>query len=490
MRNKKSLLFLLLLAVSSATTSMAQERLLCSRDRHPQHMTMRSSRASEKTVSRRVEYIGEKRQLLFLVDFSDLYFKDTDPFTLWNKIFNQKNFQESPFRGSVRDYFYDQSFGQFDLKFDVYYVHMDKEHREYRSGDIDDFDDTRSGLLLTEILDMKKGEIPDWSVYDWDDDGYVDQTIILFAGKGQADGGDNTTIWPHQWALSSQSESPYYREWGHPYQVTSGGKDYLIDRYGIFPELTRGNTYGTFGTFCHEYSHCLGLPDFYYGTTKFVWKWDVMDYGNYNEGGFCPPGYSAHERTYFGWLDPIELTETTTITELESISEGKKMAYLIRNDGYPNEFYIVENRQKTGWDSSLPGSGIVIFHIDFDEGEWIYGNPNTDSRKMYTIIPANNKSGISYSSGWAYPYGENNTLTNESTPAATLYHKNTDGTLFMNKSLTDMTVTGGLVSFNFKNETTGIFEQKVLGEPKILYDYGPIYIIRNARGEIKKVMKH
>jgi M6 family metalloprotease-like protein len=170
-----------------------------------------------------MEYLGEKHQLLFLVDFSDLYFQDADPAALWKKVFNQKNFQEPPFHGSVHDYFYEQSFEQFELVFDVYYVHMDKNHAEYRSGDIDFYDDTRSGLLLTEILDIKKEEIPDWSIYDWDDDGYINQVVILFAGKGQNDGGDNTTIWSHQWWLSSQSEAPYYREWGHPYPVSSGG---------------------------------------------------------------------------------------------------------------------------------------------------------------------------------------------------------------------------------------------------------------------------
>jgi hypothetical protein len=193
---------------------------------------------------------------------------------------------------------------------------------------------------------------------------------------------------------------------------------------------------------------------------------------------------------HLGWLDPIELTETTTITDMESISHGKKEAYLIRNDGYSNEYYIVENRQQTGWDSSLPGSGIVIFHIDYDEDIWKYGSPNTKDRTMYSIIPANTQTSVSYASGWAYPYQNNNMLTNESTPAATLFHENTDGTLFMNKSLTDMTVTNGLASFQFKNNVTGIWEQKVLRQPKILYDYGPIYIIRNAQGEIKKVMKH
>lgn len=472
------------------------ERPQCSRGRHPHHAVAQASRASVNLrsvgdVSRRTkEYIGDKRQLVFLVDFSDLYFQDSEPLTLWNKIFNQENFQEEPFRGSVYDYFRDQSFGQFNLQFDLYYVHMDKEHAEYRSGDIDYYDDTRSGLLLTEILDQHKEEITDWSIYDWDEDGNIEQVLILFAGKGQNDGGDKTTIWSHQWALSVHADAPYYREWGHPYAITSGEKEYFVDNYGVFPELNSSGTYGTFGTLCHEYGHCLGLPDFYYGNTKVVGAWDIMDSGNYNGEGFCPPGYSAHERMYLGWLNVTELSEPRTITNMASLSDGQKEAYLIRNDGYVNEYYIVENRQKTGWDSSLPGSGIVIFHVDYDEDVWRGDYPNSLTYKRYSIIPVNDKTSTSYQADWAYPHGENNALTNESTPAATLLHDNVDATLFMSKPLTNMSVTDGLASFDFMGGATGIFEKKVWGQPKILYDLGPIYIIRYANGETKKVMKH
>jgi len=497
MRNSRYIFILLLLLVPITTMATEHERPQCSRGRHPHHAVAQASRASVNLrsvgdVSRRTkEYIGDKRQLVFLVDFSDLYFQDSEPLTLWNKIFNQENFQEEPFRGSVYDYFRDQSFGQFNLQFDLYYVHMDKEHAEYRSGDIDYYDDTRSGLLLTEILDQHKEEITDWSIYDWDEDGNIDQVLILFAGKGQNDGGDKTTIWAHQWWLSEQSKKPYYREWGNSYAVTSGDKEYIVDRYGIFPELNSSGTYGTFGTLCHEYGHCLGLPDFYYSSNSgVVDEWDIMDYGNYNEDGFCPPGYSAHERMYLGWLDVRELTEPKTITNMESLSEGKKEAYLIRNDGYDNEYYIVENRQQTGWDSSLPGSGIVIFHVDYDEDVWKNGVPNSLDYKRYFIIPANDKPSIYDDSYWAYPYGENNALTNESSPASTLLHDNVDGTLFMSKPLTNMSVTDGLASFDFMGGSTGIFEKKVWGQPKILYDFGPIYIIRNTSGETKKVMKH
>jgi hypothetical protein len=216
-----------------------------------------------------------------------------------------------------------------------------------------------------------------------------------------------------------------------------------------------------------------------------------MDSGNYNGDGYVPCGYSAHERWLMGWLTPVELSQGTTVDGIPALSD-KPEAYLIRNDGYENEYYIVENRQQSGWDANLPGSGVVIFHIDYDPDLWVSTKvmANTYSSKHYTIIPANNKSYYTNAAGWAYPYGENDELTNTSAPASTLLHKKSDGSLLMNKPVTNITVTERLASFDFMGGATGIFEKKVLGQPKILYDLGPIYIIRNAQGEIKKVMKH
>ena len=440
-------------------------------------------------------YVGEKHQLVFLVAFSDLTFQDPNPNELWNKIFNQPNYQEAPFVGSVRDYFYAQSYEQFDLHFDLHYVVVDNPHADYASGYIGrDPDDSRTGLLLTHVLDKVKGEITDWSVYDWDGNGYIDQVLILFAGKAQNDGGDENTIWAHQWTLSGQSVYPYKREWGKAYPVTSGGKDFLVDNYGAFGELSQDGDYGSFGTLCHEYSHCLGLPDFYYGSnTKVVGSWDVMDMGNYNAGGFSPPNYSAHERMVLGWLDIQELTATTTVTNMQSLDS--KAAYLIRNDGYSDEYYIVENRQQTGWDSALPGSGLLVFHVDYDRDIWAKGVPNSDVMKRYSIISANNRSTYSANNqkGWAYPYAANDSLTNNSKPAATLNNANSDGTTLMNKSLRDIKVENGLASFRFTVDSASGIEELGLRDNqsyKILHDLGPIYIIRCSNGEIKKVMKH
>lgn len=440
-------------------------------------------------------YIGDRRQLVILVAFADRSFKDDETTTmeLWDKIFNTKNLTEAPYKGSVHDYFFAQSYSQLNLTFDLQYVQLSENCEKYRSWDMryDDpaDNDDNSQYLVQDIMEVLKTRDIDWSLYDWDGDGYVNQLLIVYAGEGMNDGGGKNSIWPHQWWLSEHLKDHQPDVYCDPVKVNYGDKDYLVDSYCAVEEI--GGSYASFGTICHEYSHCFGFPDFYNSATRYVGAWDLMDDGNYNGGGYCPPGYSAHERMLMGWLDITELSEPTVINDLGSLEE-QSQAYLIRNDGYANEYYIVENRQQTGWDQYLPGSGIVIFHIDYDEDVWENGLPNKPSHKRYTIIPANNITSYSRKDAveWTYPYGENDSLTNLSKPAASLLHENIDGTKFMNKPIWNMEVTGGVASFTFIEEPTGIWERKTEGKAEILFDLGPIYIIRNARGEIKKVIKH
>ena len=394
-------------------------------------------------------YHGNRHQLTVLVAFNDRKFMGDENATIqqWDKILNTENLTEEPFKGSVHDYFFAQSYGDFNITFDLQYVVVSSNVAKYASSDADD---ENSQYLVEDIMEVLKTRDIDWSKYDWNGDGFVNQLLIVYAGKGMNDGGGSNSIWPHQWWMSEHLKDNQQDVYCDPIPVTYDDKHYLVDCYCALAELTKKEDYGSFGTICHEYSHCFGLPDFYYGSTMVVAGWDLMDYGNYNGGGYCPSGYSAHERWLMGWLTPKELTENTTVTDMPQLAE-KPFAYLVRNDGWENEYYFIENRQQTGWDANIPGQGVVVFHIDFDPSVWpsTKVSPNSSSYKRYTIFPANNRTSTLQSANWAYPYPSNNLLTNNSNPAATLNHENTDGSKLMNKPITNISVTNGLASFDF-----------------------------------------
>ena len=276
-------------------------------------------------------YKGDLHQLVVLAAFADRPFKGDEAQTLeqWDKIFNTENFSEEPFVGSVRDYFVAQSYDQFRPIFDLEYVVVDSL-KKYSSTIRDD-------------------EYSQFLLYDWNGDGYINQLLIIYAGKGSSYGGFGggyDAIWPHQWWMSNHLD-PVTQTYRNPLDVTDGYRTWFVDSYCAVQELASNNSYGAFGTLCHEYSHCFGFPDFYYGSKKYVGNWDLMDYGNYNGGGFHPCGYSAHERWLMDWLTPEEITTTATITDLPPLADEGR-AYLLRNDGYDQEYYIVEHRQQSG----------------------------------------------------------------------------------------------------------------------------------------------
>ena len=437
------------------------------------HYVLRRSPLLQNGESR---YVGDRHQLVVLASFQDRDFKEDHNATLmkWDKIFNAENFNEDMYVGSVHDYFLAQSYGKFNLMFDLVFVELPDNCQRYRSTNVDD---ENSQYMVDDIVDVLQTQDIDWSIYDWDGDMFVDQLLILFAGEGMNASRDRNTIWPHQWWLSQHKnlETEDRDDFRSYRSVSRGDKEYFIDRYCCVQEsVNYGDQKSSFGTICHEYSHCFGLPDFYYGSgTSVVSDWDIMDNGIYIEHGFRPCNYSAHERMLMGWLTPIELTDSANITDMPALCD-ESQAYLIRNDGAENEYYIIENRQQRGWDELLPGSGILVFHIDYDKDIWegVASTPNNIKLKRYCIFQANNNSLVSAKGGWAYPYivsdshGNeviaNDELTNTSVPAATLNNPNVDGEKLMSKSITQMSVNAdGLASFVFwDSKTTSIHQMK------------------------------
>ena len=213
-----------------------------------------------------------------------------------------------------------------------------------------------------------------------------------------------------------------------------------------------GKTLDGIGTMCHEYSHCLGLPDFYDTNQKNFGmdEWSIMDYGCYNGDGFSPAGYTAYERWFSGWLEPVELKEGANIIDMPCIEENP-VAYVVYNDQNHNEYYLLENHQKVGWDKVASGHGLLVVHVDYDQNAW-YNNTvnNTATRQRMTIIAADNKLTDTTIAGDTYPNGgKYKALTDNTTPAATLYRANTDGVKKMHKPVEDITEASGLISFTF-----------------------------------------
>lgn len=401
---------------------------------------------------------GTKKGLIILAQFTDSKFQSGHDRALYNKIANAENYTDNGFKGSVKDYFKAQSAGQFELDFDVVGICQLKNPCSYYGGnDAYTGDDLHAGEMVAEACQWAATQGVDFSKYDWDGDGEVDQVFVLYAGKGEADGGAVSTIWPHEFALSASD-----------YGKSLSFNGVTVDTYACSAELNDRDQLDGIGTFCHEFSHCMGFPDLYdtgYSGWFGMGDYDLMSAGNYNGDSKCPAGYSAYEKHKCGWLtyqDVTNIEEDLNVTGLKAISEGGS-AYVVKNKAHEDEYYIIENRQNTGWDAYLPSEGVMITHVDYDANIWWNNMPNTkgnyydENENVYyndhqrlTIFRAGKSTSDDGVTSDLYPYNTNNSLTAESNLAATLYNKNSDGTKYMHVDITDISVASdGTASLTF-----------------------------------------
>lgn len=414
---------------------------------------VRAARSPQKVAE--VPAQGDVHVPVLLVQYSDVKFVSSDPKAAFEGHINGDDYKDEGGYGSVKEYFEDQSEGKFMPKFEIIGPVTLSNNMEYYGGNDEEGNDKNARKMVEDAC-RQANSMTDFAKFDNNGDGYVDIVYVIYAGYGEASNAAEleNTIWPHQWQLANELS-------------LDGVK---ISKYACNNELDGWDasihkTLDGIGTFCHEFSHCLGLPDFYptndsngFGMNS----WSLMDYGCYNNNGHTPCGYTGYEKDFLGWKDLVVLDGPTDVT-LTAMSEGG-VAYKIVNDANPNEYYIVENHQRTKWDTSAPAEGMLVIHVDYQEMAWQSNAVNnTPTHQRMTIIPADNKLIDNTLAGDVYPGSSGNTeLTATSKPAATVYQGE-----YMGKDITDITMTGDVVTFSFMkgalpvptlNEATDITE--------------------------------
>lgn len=398
---------------------------------------------------------GERRIPIILVEFQDKKFNNTRERIIDAMLTGEE---------SVGQYFHDQSNGMYHPVFDVYGIYCLSQDREYYGGHNGTTKDKGIGWMVTEACQLAAADGVSFQPYDTNGDRFCDVVIVIFAGVGEAQAKvyHPEAIWPCNWTLDA---AKYYNRGGHG-AFSPGAGDPYINHFAVFNELygsnDNGRTIDGIGTFVHEFGHCLGLPDLYdtgsndnYG----MGNWDIMCLGCYCNDGYTPVGYSAYEKVFMGWVDYIKPASNTYYT-LPVWNQGNKdtdKAVCITSDVNKNEYFILENRKRVGWDRYLPGQGILVTHITYSASYWTNNKPNNDKIQLVTILPADNKLSQYTESGDTWPNGNKRNLTDETSPATELY-MNSYGEIighagYLGKPVTEMTINrDGTASFWYMKE--------------------------------------
>ncbi|MCH8011498.1 MAG: M6 family metalloprotease domain-containing protein [Candidatus Marinimicrobia bacterium] len=306
-----------------------------------------------------------------------------------NDDYSQSQFQNLLFdnnpTGTMSDYFSEVSYGQFNLTGTVYDWATASQPQSF-------YDDGNNGLegggarFCYELAELTDADIdygqfdndgPDGVPNSGDDDGYVDVLNVVHTGGG-AETGDTDNLWSHRWNFGSAN---YFYSVIMPYaeyttnDASANGGFIKIDDYVIQPETNRDGTLGEpiieIGVFCHEFGHALGLPDLYDtdGSSNGIGGWGLMGSGSSGgDGGHpeTPSHMSAWSKVFLGWTAPTVISSNTSSVQMPNAADNSK-AYKLWTDGNPgSEYFLVENRYQTGFDTYLPGSGLCIWHIDED----------------------------------------------------------------------------------------------------------------------------
>lgn len=520
----------------------------------PEHIYQYSEngvrRLPQKVGSRKsapLTCVGSPKVPVVLVQFADRPFHaagttSEEIVNSYNLFFNGKDnetvFKATRSRGSITNYFHDQSLGMFNPEFVVIGpITLDKGYAEYGKNNGSSKDSGIYSFYKEALSKSVKDLNIDWTQFDNDKNGSVDMVFFIHAGWGEntVSAYDPDAIWAKESTTSMSVEA-------------DDGSKVVFACYGVCAEarprssaqLLSDSESGNFGTtgynpenlamdgigVCvHELSHALGLPDFY-DTRNVAFGmdlWSIMDYGEYGNNGYNPGGYTAYERDFMGWQELVELKDTC-ILNIPCFADGG-CGYKIVNEANEDEYYVIENRQPKGWDDMVcsKGRGLQVTHVDYTSNRWTGNSVNTDpNHQRMTIIAANNSykgtNSASTSSEWMstlagnlFPYIEpSQSLTNTTVPADVVYAGE-----FMNKPLYDITQNEDSTVTVYFLKSKAAFEKELndviqeLGESSHIDVYAMngmhicrcqvdelyrmsfrhgVYVIKFSNGKIRKVL--
>lgn len=312
------------------------------------------------------EEVITKHGIIILAEFADLPFKHTK--ADFEKMLNQDGYSLNGATGCAREYFDSQFNGKARFVFDVSDIMILSRNLAYYGGNVSSAtgveSDKAAADMIMEACGLADASV-DFSKYDDDGDGEVDNVFVFFSGGDEAEGAGDDCIWSHAW----------YLQQGAGKNLVLDGK--VIDRYACTSEMTRFlNQEGKveqrlagIGTFCHEYSHTFGLADMYDtdyegsgGKAEALWgSTSIMDGGNQNNGGNTPPSFNAIEREMLGLLEPVTIDGDGAFT-MEPLHAGG--TYYRMDTDTEQEYFLFECRAEQGWDRYIGGNGMLVYHID------------------------------------------------------------------------------------------------------------------------------
>ena len=431
-------------------------------------------RASGEYIMKEFPTMGEIKGVVILAAFADVPFSISPDSinTLLSNRYNADNYTEEinfneysnvfkkelslqcTIPGSARDYFSAQSFGQFVPSFDVIGPVTLSQKRSYYGANNSSGNDKNTAAMIREACQKAYDlGLTDFTDYDNDGDGTVDFVHVVYAGSDEAQTYLSEAIWAKASSIS-----------------LTLGNGVKMGRYACSGELVIDlPVVAGIGTFVHEFSHILGLPDFYNtkGEDFTMDIWSVMDYGMYNAEGFVPCGYTAFERYSLGWV-PMFTFDAPATAAIGTTEEEGKGYRIFTSEADTASFYMLETIRREGWNRYAAANGLLVTEVTYDRSAW-RGNTVNAGTHRHCVVPANND--YNYKTANKHLFGTaNHEFTLNSTPASiTQFGK------AMDKPLTDINydATTGKTTFHFRGggESVGVDELTIHNSRfTIIYD--------------------